>query len=166
MCLCLCVCVCVCVCVTDMGKACPGSDCQRECSWCLIWTKTRLSTGWTGVCVWVWVWVWVCACVRVCFIPPHMHALDVDSPLFVQCIHCGSYYCGLNGSLSTSSDLPLFLFLSPLSWSLFSSSFIPLPLFSSFSSFIFVQLCSIHAPLISSFPSWVIIALCLLAFSL
>lgn len=61
--------------------------------------------------------VFVCVCV-LSLIPPH--TLDrhwMLTPLFVQCIHCGSYYGShMNSSLSTSSDLlsPLFLLsLSP-----------------------------------------------------
>lgn len=98
------------------------------------------------------------SCVCVCVIPPHIQTVDVDSTLFVQCIHRGSYYgCPLNSCLSTSSDLFfLFLFFSPFSWGP-SSSFIPL--FSSFSGL----LCSACAP---SFPSGAVIILCsLTAFS-
>lgn len=81
----------------------------------------------------------VCICVRVLsHTSTHTgQTLYVDSPLFVQCIHCGSYYGShMNSSLSTSSDLLSPLFLLSLSPGVSSFSFIPLLLFSSLSSFI------------------------------
>lgn len=146
------VCVCACVSWRHGISLCPGSDCQRECHWCLIWTKTRLYSGYTGVCIYVCVFVRPSISLSLSLIPPHIQTLDVDSPLFVQCIHCGSYYA--NWIAACRPHLIFFLFFShsyspprvsslPL---LFLFSFLPSPpLFS-------MQLCSACAPLISSFP--------------
>lgn len=139
--------VCVCVSWRHGINLCAWSDCQRECSWCLIWTKTRLYSGYTGVCV----CVYVCACICVCvfsLIPPHTldrHCMLTLHSLFS--VSTGSYYGSrMNSSLSTSSDLLSPLFLLSLSPWVSSFSFIPLLLFSSLSFIIYAALFSPCSP--------------------